>query len=128
MILKRILGNKLLLDTNSENEVYNKEHIIYATNEVQINFTYRELTELADAEPKFGINLITSILKSFPGIKKIESIPSIFIYKNSDELPIYIKQHGDYYLILAIGEFQYGRYKIILEGVLKKEPTQPSNL
>lgn len=119
MVLVKILGRKILLDSCNESEVYNNEYYIALTTEEKIKFNYSELTELADAESKFGNEFIKSILKSLPNINKTEPIPSIVVYKNSDGLPIYIKQHEDYFLILGIGEFQYGRYKIILESVLK---------
>jgi hypothetical protein len=124
MSLKQILGKKLLVDTGNENEIFNTEHIVGLADGTQLKFTTRELIDLADAEKKDN-SLIHAILTLSPNIEKQEPIPTIFIYKNSDGLPVFIKRQSEYLLLIALGEFQYGRYKLYLEGVFENHP--PNN-
>jgi|GEM_PF-5917414 len=121
MELKQIVSKQILLDTGNENDIFNTTHSIMLNNNEELFFKTRELIELSELEKKGENNLIKSILEISPSIKKTEPIPSVFVYKNDEELPVYIKLYDNYYLLIALGEFQYGRYKLWLEGVFEKK-------
>ena len=50
MSIERTIDKQLLLDSNHENEAYNKEHIVELGNGKLIKFTSRQLIKLADSE------------------------------------------------------------------------------
>jgi hypothetical protein len=118
MILKQIAGKSLIYDGFNNN--FYDEHFIKLNNGDIIKFNFNELIEFADAEKTLDIKSISTILNFCKDIQKEEPIPSIFVYKNEEELPVFFKSIDNYYLIIAQGEFQYGRYQIYVEGVFEK--------
>jgi hypothetical protein len=121
MNIKQVAGKSLFYD--GTDDTFYQEHSFTLDNGDIIEFSIKDIIEFTDAKKTLDDSVIKLILKECPDIKKREPIPSIFVFKNDDELPVYFKSTDKYYLILGLGEFQYGRYKIYIEGAFLKTPS-----
>lgn len=119
--LKKVAGKTLLYD--GTDDTFYQEHFFTLDNSDILKFSVRDIIEFADAQKTLDDSVIKFILKECPDIRKKEPIPSIIVFKNDDQLPVYFKSTDKYILIVGLGEFQYGRYKIYIEGAFFKTPS-----
>jgi hypothetical protein len=119
--LKKIAGKSLFYD--GTDDTFYQEHSFILDNGDVLKFSVRDIIEFADAPKTLDDSVIKLILKECPDIQRKEPIPSIIVFKNNDELPVYFKSTNKYYLVVGMGEYQYGRYKIYIEGAFLKTPS-----
>jgi hypothetical protein len=123
--LKKVAGKTLFYD--GTDDIFYQEHLFTLENGDVLKFSVRDIIEFADAQKTLDDSVIKLILKECPDIHRNEPIPSIIVFKNNDELPIYFKSTKKYYLVVGLGEYQYGRYKIYIEGAFLKIPLKAIN-
>jgi hypothetical protein len=116
MNINQVLKRQLIIDTGNENDVFVSMHTIKFENKNRIiQFNFSELVGLEDIDKDYKQDLLDNILQTIGGIKK-----GLVSYKNKDGLKIYVLDRPDLLCLLSVGEFQPGRYKIILEAAFDK--------
>lgn len=124
MTLKQVAGKSLIYDSTDDNFYAN--HSIRLEGDETFIFSPTDLTRLEALEKSENKSLLNFILSSFPGIYRFAPIPELFGYKNEDELSVRFKETERYIGIISLGESQPGRYKIYVEGVFEKTPSNLS--
>jgi hypothetical protein len=97
------------------------KYLIININNEKIEFKFNELEDFEDFEKKVSHKFSFDIMNQLPTIIKDNCIPEIPEYKSEEGLNVYIKELPKYFILLSIGEFQYGLYKIFIEAILEKK-------
>lgn len=120
--LKKVAGKRLLAMSNDENVVYGVHHI-EIDNSNCISFNYENMVPLQVAENNIESNTFSKIIKSCEGIIKNDLIPELTNYKNAERLKVYIKETEKYFIVISFGEYQPTLYRIYIEGIFEKIPS-----
>lgn len=116
--LKQIAGKSLFYD--GTDDTYYDNHICVLDNGDKVAFSYSELIDLGYIEDSDKSHVLKFILKTCPNIYRFSPTPNFFGYKNDDNLNVSLKETEKYFIIIAHGESQPGRYKIYIESIFEK--------
>ncbi len=115
----QISKKKLVLSSSNESEIYNTLHEIELIDDLKIKFKIRDLIALDQAEKVLPKELVAELLLKCSGIIRDLVIPELPEYKNAEGLCVYLLQSGNFISLISFGEFQYGLYKMYVEGIFE---------
>jgi hypothetical protein len=120
--LKQLASKSLLTMSNDEKVIYGVHNIeIDGIN--CISFKYDDIVPLQIAENNIESSTFSNIINSCEGIIKNNLIPELANYKNAERLKVYIKETEKYFIVISLGEYQPTLYKIYIEGIFEKVPS-----
>jgi hypothetical protein len=123
--LKKIAGKSLHNMTNDDTIIYGTHQVRLEDGE-SISFSYNDLIPLQIAEKNMDEQTFSFILKSCDGLVKNDLIPELSNYKNTERLKVYIKETERNYVVISFGEYQPTLYRIYIEGIFEKKPSNLS--
>jgi hypothetical protein len=121
MELKQVAG-KSLLTISSDNEFIYGTHIVKIDNENDISFSYNNIVPMQVAEKTIEKRLFAEIINLCENLVKNDLIPEIANYKNTERLPVFLKETVKYFAVISFGEYQPALYRIYIEGIFEKQP------
>lgn len=120
--LKKVAGKTLHEMTNDDAIIYGTHHVKLEDGE-SISFSYNDLVPLQIAEKNIEKHIFSFIMQSCEGLVKNDLIPELSNYKNAERLKVYIKETERNYVVISFGEYQPTLYRIYIEGIFEKKPS-----
>lgn len=113
MKLQKISKKHLIAADSDENNIFQKVHS-FNIEKTKYSFKYNQLIPFENYEKKLTKDQLAQV------IEELDISKNVFGYSSSDDLDLYVYNIDDGIIsILAIGEVQPSRYKIILEASYK---------
>ncbi|HRG53571.1 MAG TPA: hypothetical protein PLL00_12110 [Bacteroidia bacterium] len=118
MELKRVADKTLLYDNLSA--TFYQDYSINLNGGELLTFSPIAISRLKSLEKSNPPDLLNAILQNCKDIHRREISVDLVNYKNAEDLTVYYIDNEKYVIIISMGEINYGRTVMFLEGVFEK--------